>query len=31
MEARAAALEPGTQTFSHEDVVAVQQVENDYG
>ena len=31
LEARAAALEPGTQTFSHEDVVAVQQVENDDG
>jgi hypothetical protein len=29
LEARAAALEPGTQTFSHEDAVAVQQVEDD--
>jgi hypothetical protein len=28
LEDRAATLEPGIQTFSHEDAVAVQQVEN---
>ena len=31
VEARAATLEPGTQTFSHDDAVAVQRSDPDVG